>query len=35
MDDIPYTLIAELVSKITVKDWVKSYDRFREKETTK
>lgn len=27
MDDIPYDLIGELVSKITVEDWVKLYEK--------
>jgi uncharacterized protein YdhG (YjbR/CyaY superfamily) len=26
MDDIPYDLIAELVQKITVEDWIKTYE---------
>lgn len=27
MDDIPYKLIGELMKKITVKDWVETYER--------
>jgi hypothetical protein len=26
MDDIPYDLIAELVQKISVEDWIKTYE---------
>jgi len=27
MDDIPYDLIGELTSKMTVKEWVKTYEQ--------
>ena len=27
MEDIPYDLIAELMQKITVKDWIKTYEK--------
>ena len=27
MNDIPYDLIKELVSKISVEDWIKTYEK--------
>lgn len=27
MDDIPYTLIGELIKKVSVKNWIESYEK--------